>query len=100
MARRYKLDYLNDDDVKTVSIMGEDKHLKMSVRWKDDLDFDLEIEKWLRNMMLHAANFTEKAHYDKETAVKSLDMIRFCSVSLLELYEKEYKIKVAEPYTE
>lgn len=100
MVRRYKLDYLNDDDVKTVSVMGEDKHLKISVRWQDRLAFDLEIERCLRNMMLHAAKFTEKAHYDKENAVKSLDMVRFCAAALLEMYEEGYNIKVAEPYTE
>lgn len=98
MARRYKLDYLNDDDVKTVSVIGEDKHLRTSVRWNDN--FDLEIERCLRNMMLHAANFTEKAHYDKETAVKSLDMVRFCAAALINMYDEGYNIKVAEPYTE
>jgi hypothetical protein len=99
MLKEYELDFLNDDFEKRVTITGTDPQLGVNPRLDGD-NFDLDIDKWLRNMLLHAASFTEKAHYDKENAVKSLDMIRFCSVSLLELYEREYNIKVAKPYTE
>jgi hypothetical protein len=91
MVKKFEFDLLDDDFEKRITIIGADPQLDINPRL-DGEGFNIEIDKWLRNMMLHAANFTEKAHSDKESAIESLDAIRFCSVALLEFYKEKYNI--------